>query len=406
MLPRPSEPAPVLFGERRHLAIHFVGQLEARLGHYIPRADGRTDGIFAEWSADAAAVTARTDRYGLAPLFYYHADDGSRFGVSPSVAALIDAGAPTALDYPALAVYLRLGQFVGDDTAFAAIRSAPPDSTLSWSGDTLEFRKAVYRPTPNTSITRAQAISAYIDLFRAALRRRPPRGEFAVPLSGGRDSRHILFELVSSGLRPKVCVTARTSYQDDIRVAGLVTKALQLEHAIVEPLGSPLQLELRKNEITSFGVDIGTWPLVIRDFLESNEIATVYDGIGGDVLSAGLFLTRELDQLFRRRRSSEIAAALLPDNEVILRKLVSAELCRHCPRDLAVDRLAKEIERHLDAHNPVTSFFFWNRTRRKIALTPYAMLGHQFTVFAPYLDADVFDFLTSLPTGLIIDHTF
>jgi len=68
--------------------------------------------------------------------------------------------------------------------------------------------------------------------------------------------------------------------------------------------------------------------------------------------------------------------------------------------------MTEVVREHLHAHNPVTSFFFWNRTRRKIALTPYAMLSGQFTVFAPYLDHELFDFLASLPTRFIMDHSF
>src|SRR6267143_5894897 len=140
MLGRFSETAPILVGECRGGAIQFRGQLEARLGHRLPRTDGRTDGIFAEWSARPSEVIVRNDRYGFAPLFYYHSTAG-QFAVSPSVVALIRAGTSTALDYSALAVYLRLGQFVGDDTAFAAIRSVPPDSTLSWGREGLKVRK-------------------------------------------------------------------------------------------------------------------------------------------------------------------------------------------------------------------------------------------------------------------------
>jgi asparagine synthase (glutamine-hydrolysing) len=81
-------------------------------------------------------------------------------------------------------------------------------------------------------------------------------------------------------------------------------------------------------------------------------------------------------------------------------------MLRRLPRELALESMASEVTRHLDAHNPATSFFFWNRTRRKIAQTPYGMLSGPFTVYAPYLDHDVYDFLAALPADIIMDHAF
>ena len=43
--------------------------------------------------------------------------------------------------------------------------------------------------------------------------------------------------------------------------------------------------------------------------------------------------------------------------------------------DLAVASVASELAQHAAAPNPVGSFFFWNRTRREIALSPYAMVN-------------------------------
>jgi hypothetical protein len=60
----------------------------------------------------------------------------------------------------------------------------------------------------------------------------------------------------------------------------------------------------------------------------------------------------------------------------------------------------------MDAPNPIASFFFWNRTRREIALAPFALLGGRAVVFTPYLDHHLFDFLSSLPLSLLDDQRF
>jgi hypothetical protein len=47
--------------------------------------------------------------------------------------------------------------------------------------------------------------------------------------------------------------------------------------------------------------------------------------------------------------------------------------------------------------NPLGSFCFWNRTRREIALAPFSTLEGVPTVYAPYLDNHLFDFINCPP---------
>ena len=59
------------------------------------------------------------------------------------------------------------------------------------------------RSTPALSrLTRAEAIEHYASLFRTAVLKREPGGDFALPLSDGRDSRHIFLELCRAGRNP------------------------------------------------------------------------------------------------------------------------------------------------------------------------------------------------------------
>jgi hypothetical protein len=76
---------------------------------------------------------------------------------------------------------------------------------------------------------------------------------------------------------------------------------------------------------------------------------------------------------------------------------------RQVSRERAISRLAREIEPHLDRPNPVASFYFWNRTRREIALAPFSLM-RGLTVHAPYLDRDVVDLLSGLPAALVMDR--
>ncbi|WP_317205405.1 asparagine synthetase B family protein [Janthinobacterium sp.] len=383
------------------------GQAQCALGHRIERADGKADGIFAQWSWDGARLTAGNDRYGFYPLYYYCRD--GEIAISPSIARLIEAGAGTGFDAAALAVYLRLGFFIGEDTPYAQIRALPPDATLSWDG-TLRLASGGRAPgRPQGALSRPAAIGRYAELFRLAIERRPPRDpHFIVPLSGGRDSRHILFELLRQGHRPQACVTTAhfpPRSNEDARTAAALTRELGLPHVLLQQAHSFFSAERRKNPLTNFCSDEHAWFMVALDHL-AGRTPVIYDGIGGDVLSAGLFLTERRLGLFEAGATRPIAEHLLAADESAFARLLQPALYAAVGRELAISRLESELRAHLGRPNPVGSFYFWNRTRREIALIPYGLLGAVPTVYAPYLDHELYDFLAGLPARMLLDQQF
>jgi asparagine synthase (glutamine-hydrolysing) len=354
------------------------------------------DGVFAEWSWNGDLLTIRNDRYGMYPLFYH--EDGMRIMLSPSLLKLLELGAPRSPDYDALAAFFRFGTFLGEDTPFKAIRLLPPGTVASWdrgrftlSGNGL-ILGAPISPGP------AEAVDTFIALFTAAIRKRlPASGAFAVPLSGGKDSRHILFELVKAGCRPRFCVTARyfpSVLSADVEIASEIARALGLDHVIVDQRGSEFEAEIEKNVLTHFCSLEHGWMVRMAEFLREN-VDTVYDGIGGDVLSAGLPTD---DNISLRRMAlgeagdvSGLAEDLLGKTE--LGSYLSPELAGAMGRDRAIARFEREMKRHAGAPNPFVSFVFWNRTRRAVALGPFGILSGVATVHCPFLDHDLFDFL-------------
>lgn len=383
------------------------GRSSCALGHRIARRpDARADGIFAQWSWDGLRLTASNDRYGLFPLFY-SCWDGA-IAISSSIPRLLAAGAPGALDEQAMSVFLRLGFFIGDDTPYAHIRALAPDASLTWDG-ALHLTQGARASGPrHGAIARASAIDGYIELFRQAIARRPPCGaRLAVPLSGGRDSRHILFELLRQGHRPDHCVTTRhypPRTGEDARVAAAIAHELGLPHVVLAQTESWFEAERRKNLLTNFCSDEHAWYLVAADYLNARA-PVVYDGIGGDVLSAALFVTPRRLALFGGNAQAAAGHLLGPEPPALVRLLPEA-LYKNVSRERALARLETEVAQHLECPNPVGSFYFWNRTRREIALVPYGLLGALPNVFAPYLDHDLYDFLAGLPVQMLADHAF
>jgi asparagine synthetase B (glutamine-hydrolysing) len=381
------------------------GTSRARFGHRVPGGAHGQDGVFAEWYLDGDRLVVETDRYGMYPLFV-HASRREIL-VSPSIPTLLERGAPRALDVDALCVFLHAGFFLRDETPFRGIRAVPPGGRLEWTRDGLRVERAPVRTVP-IEIDRTAAIDAYVELFRQAMRRRPPHGRVAVPLSGGRDSRHILFELTAGGHVPDACVTVRyfpPRSDEDVTVAGRVAAALGLRHVVLEQ-GDEFAAEEAKNAATSFCADEHAWFAAVGAFLDG-RYDTVYDGIGGDVLSGGLFLTPDRLARQARARYEELAEDfLLPRYARTLSRILARELRPQLSRARARERIAVEMRAHADAANPIGSFCFWNRTRREIALAPYALGPQAATVYAPYLDHDLYDFLSALPAAMLVDRRF
>jgi hypothetical protein len=410
---RPDAPADWITGRAAAGEATIDGARHAAFGHHLGARNGaEADGIFAEWHWDGRRLVVRNDRYGLQPLFHACLPDGG-IAVSPSLIRLIQLGASTALDLEALSVFFRLGYFVGEDTPFKSIRAVPPNAVFVWEDGKLTCR-ARYPDAPKAaSLSRDDAVDRYIELFAKSIAKRPPVSpRFAVTLSGGRDSRHILLELCRQGFRPRACVSAHIyppHPNEDFGIASVLCARLGLPHVVVAQRLSTFAAEERKNRQTHFCATAHGWYLAMVDRLGDGRFECLYDGIGGDVLSQSKLLTASLDATFHSGNLHAISNALFArdvSNLAGVDRLVKGGLRACLDPDLARRRLARELGRHLEYPNPLGSFCFWNRTRRGVALAPFSMLQGISTVYAPYLDHHLFDFLVSLPSGMLLDHRF
>ena len=141
--------------------------------------------------------------------------------------------------------------------------------------------------------------------------------------------------------------------------------------------------------------------MVVADYLEG-KVETVYDGIGGDVLTRG-FLTEKRLELFQSARLNELASHFMTEGrEKILKTIFMPKYYHKFSREKAIHHLGLELKHHVNAPNPISSFMFANRTRREVALCPYCILQGVDNVYSPYLDKNVYDFLTSLSANFLI----
>ncbi len=406
---------PYLWIRQGETGAELTGVMNARLGQVnlpAPLQTGRD--VYAEWQWDGREVVVRNCRLGFFPIYYYATD--KVFGVSPSIERLLSLGAPPELDDAAMAVYLRLGWTLGEDTVFRHIRALPPGGTVRWSGGQARVSGGVSHPAP-LRISREEAIATFADLVRQAVRRRAsPEVPYVLPLSGGRDSRSIFLELMELGCRPQVCYTNHDfpPYRtQNIEVARLLARRFDLPHQSLGQPPSRLAAELAKNRLNNFGAAENVWCVSLYgEIARRHPGAIVYEGSPGGTTYSQYCKPEHL-RLLEQDRGAEVARDILgkwlswQGSEEALQRVLTPAAASRFSADLAVERMQRELARHQDAPNPLVSFYFWNRGRHVSAMQPMSIARRSGVMaVTPFLDQDLLDFRLALPPAINVDKDF
>jgi hypothetical protein len=364
------------------------------------------DQVFARWHWNGEQLVVENDRWGVQPIFW--AATPNAVHVSPSLDALLDAGVPAALDDAALAVFLRIGYFVGNDTPFLSIRALPPAARLTWSREGVQVRTQASSPAA-APMPRADAAAQFARLFTEAVERCTASGApSAVLLDSGHDSRHILFALQELQRLPKRCVTVEAyapSPAGDVSLAAAVASAVGVRHTVVSRRSDRVEAQLETQALTHSCADEHVQLLPLRGYLQHLQFHAL-DGLGGGVLSQSQHLDGGLHRLFADGHAQDVAARVLGDSaqiEPALAGLVAPAALSRFARDKAVARVAGEAGAHMARPNPIASFLFANQMRRETALAPYGVLDG-YRVSTPFLDAALVDFLLAMPFDAVADR--
>ncbi len=389
----------------------FAGQPQATLGTRVPgRRPENGQGIFARWHWDGNRLTAQVDRYGFFSLFY--CQNGSGVQVSASLLRLAALGCPLKPDQKALAVFHRLGIFINDDTPFEGIRVLPPGGRLIWEDGKLTIEAPELAVKPNT-ISRAEAVDGFIELFRASMARtlKAWDGPIVLPLSGGRDSRHILLELAHQGRKPDACITFQHTgdqWNAEVKAARAIAEAVGVRHDVLGRERSRQIDNIRAITLTELCADEHAQMMPLHDYLIGLGAAS-YDGINGDVLTEGADNPHLCHRLFHEGDFAAIARLMMDGHGSIISttgdprgasQLYSPSRDAH---EEALHYVGEAIARFGDFPDPNQAFWMFNRTRREINFVTRGILSSAEAVFTPYLDEDLVEFCLGLPFGLKFD---
>ena len=353
-------------------------------------------------------LTVTRDRFGAHPLYYAASADG--ITVSPSIARILGSGVSRTLDLDALAAFASVGYYLEADTPFRDVRSLTPGATLTWRPGRLEVvgSPPTFEMRP---MTRAEMVDGFLETTRAAVARciaAGGDGEWVMPLSGGRDSRHLLYELVRQGHAPSLCITAGhypgIGGREDRRKAADLCAVLGIEHRAIRVSPSLVKAEQRKNRLTGYVTDEHSWSLSLADALAGRTDHT-YEGSPGGILIKRSWELDGWGELGRAGHFDELA-----------HRITLGKYGRDTGRDRYTDLLAPDVRESLSFEratarvrralapfehepDPVLNFVLWNRGIRELMLTPTVILSAVPSVYTPYLDPGFVSFAMSVPIG-------
>ncbi|WP_144821940.1 hypothetical protein [Marinobacter piscensis] len=361
------------------------------------------DGVFVEWLADGDSVTISTDRLGMLPYFIFYKPN--RIVISDNIHEVLDS-LPShnfQLDYAALSVQLRLGHFLGDDTAFTDIKRLPANAILKFTGNGLETTFRTEAPNPMLNIRVEEAIKLYGEQFDELMENlfynNPDH--LIVPASGGRDSRHILLALDRLNIQPKLCITQRhlpPTPDDDYICAKTLCKSLGFNHEILNKSSDILGDEKNKNTLLNYESQSHGWIIPTVEYLSAQGGNIILDGLGGDRLSESK-LDKDFYKLYRQGRFTDLARLMLGSSDY-LQKTLTPNLRHRLTYDIALKKVSNKLKEYQDFNNPIIEFYLRNRTRRCIAPSCWNLFGHKNHVVTPFIAADLHRLLVSFPAEI------
>ncbi len=199
---------------------------------------------FAIWDDHRQILFLARDRFGVKPLYYYHAADGSLYFASEIKAILATKAISARINFAAMPDFLANHAPSGETTLFEGIRKLLPGHTLTWQSGRVDIQRYWNISFADGDIAPRRSDSDYVAewsaLFRESVRLRlmadVPLGMF---LSGGIDSSAIAATMSTMVSQPikTFSVAFAEREANELEYARLVAKRYGTDHyeTVVSP---------------------------------------------------------------------------------------------------------------------------------------------------------------------------
>jgi asparagine synthase (glutamine-hydrolysing) len=393
-------PAPSLLPSSDVDALIKLSRLDARIDIEGVTSFGTPAEGGGYWLWNGAELVARAGDSSSGILFLHNRPDGVTLSTSLSAIASVDS---LCLDVLAWTTFQYVGYYLGEDTPFRNVHALAPGTLLTYDHRGLTRSSA----TPlydQDSISQHAATERFVSLVRRSVERLgevASGAELVVELSSGLDSRHVLYQLLSSGFRIAQAVTSRKYPPDDIDespVAQEVATSAAVPSRVVLPPANRAAAELRAAVDQSVCSDEGAWYLFRLWSAAGSARRVWFSGIGGDILTGRMPVPAGVDGLLSRGDFAAVARLRVQQSRrARLLSLLSSRLgVEPVPVEDVVERIANELQVHRRAGDILAAYTFWNRARRKHLPAVTRLLTRGDTARMPYFDPEMVQYLLSV----------
>ena len=353
-------------------------------GRLFPQYDGPFVGVF--WDADRHVLTVATDCLGMQPLYIHHAD-GELTLVSETKAM---RGEP---DIAAWGAFISMGHPIGERTLMDGLKHAPSASVLTYdrATDQLSTRRYWHWPSPSETWRNYD----FLGSLEADIRGYAAYGKLgAVLLSGGFDSRLLLFLLLRAGIETHALGVAHEDEHDDAdgRLARAVAELSGVRFKMVYPrpdfFSTPAFVDYVKDSDAAFP----SLDLFIAKVASQICSSAVWEGL----VPAFAFNTpHQVPGAFDSYRRKEVRAgdsAAWRAAKFLFRPEIAEAML-----DGFSDDLKTAIAEQTQDMFGVVRFIIEHRSRNRTAMNPLKVFANRTDAFTPGLSKDLMTHAAMIP---------
>jgi asparagine synthase (glutamine-hydrolysing) len=312
------------------------------------------------------------------------------------------------LDVEALAVSLAFGGIWGDRTLFARIHYLPPASVLTYSGGQLSrARYWELKYQPDYALSSETIVEQLIEATRRAVAIRTRDGlRYGISLSGGLDSRSLLWAVDPEQRQSIATFTYGPLHCDEVKIAERVAKMCGTAHRSME-IAPHLIIQNAERAVWLSEGRMSVWLGYMYPAykLIRGDVDVVLDGFGFDATLGGSYLRKHRvrgeskEELFRDIRRNDSVFG----GDTLLRLFAPKY------RDIVREAPFKAFKGQYDmisTNDPKTAFdeFFW-RSRLVYISTSHVYAMSLVEISCPTVDNDLIALIYRIPPEQRLNHS-
>lgn len=367
----------------------YIERLSANIAKKAYSVLNEANGVFCGFTLDFEQnqISLYTDYLGLNQIFLYESEAGIIFA---NALWLIEKCIPknTPFDEQALIEIGTLGHPLEDRTRRKGVRVLQPGSTLHIDSraKTELVKYFDITKTRPINLSNEECIEALNALWRKAVFDRIDAGKAFSFLSGGMDSRLLVYTLKSFGINLETANFAPPNSMDRV-FAEMAANAMKIP-IWLHPTGDP--------NIDCLSETISTWALEDKYWGSNGQERIIWSGDGGSVGVGNVYLDDLTADLAENRKFEECAQHFCSTNK----RIPIHRAYKHKNAEKLLINTITNILNECSSTNPARAPYFFlmlNDQRRHLDKHRESIHIRGFDFALPFFDKRLIEFISSQP---------